>query len=552
VRGPFFSPASPFIDYNVGMIRFVLLLLLQSLAGYGATIAIIDTGFDLDHEYLKPKVLQKDSSEAIDFQGHDFFDNSHLKRRVIEDQSSLQEILLYRNLRAKGHNQGLSLEEFEWFKKKSADKSFMEKVRLFKKHSHGTFVAGIALREGENINIFPIRGLALPTPVVAVEDTTSEGSTPLLGKTPEERFEEEMKNSISRVSKKFSKICHFVAQKGIEVVNASYGITYKNITLKFRERYKEFTGKEINELKLKTYVDNYFSTLYQRAERTMRRHPRVLFVFSAGNSGIDNDLYHHYPSRVRVPNAITVAALNGEYLATFSNYGRSRVDIGAPGVGILSLVPKVYSTDGTDVYSPSSGTSMAAPYISNLAAQILNTNSKLSPEEIKRIIMETGDVKEHLKTKLVSGAAANNHKSLKAALLSRDMKLEEAIGLANSNLIPMEDKISIGIAPAISPEEMKKKVLESFPSVIPPKDTDDPTSEPSSLPTDQEKGPQDTSGPLPSEAPSAQEKSADQVPSNQNEEQSPPPSEERPASSSRSESSLPEAQSPAPAPSSPQ
>ena len=93
------------------MIRFLILLLfLQISVSYSATIAIIDTGFDLDHDYLKPNILKNETDEeAIDFHGWDFFDNSHLKKPVIEDKSSLQEILLFRNLRAKGHRQGLSL-----------------------------------------------------------------------------------------------------------------------------------------------------------------------------------------------------------------------------------------------------------------------------------------------------------------------------------------------------------------------------------------------------------------------------------------------------------
>ena len=519
---------------------------------FGATIAIIDTGFDLDHDYLRPKVLANSEEETIDFQGWDFFDNSHMKNPVITDKSSIQEILLFRNIRAKGHRQGLSLEEFNWFKKKSADKEFMEKVRLFRKQTHGTFVAGIALREGENISIFPIRGLNIPTPVVAVEDTTVQKSLPLKAKTQEEKFKEEIKNSLDRVSSKFSKICRFVANKKIEVVNASYGITYKSMMNKFRERYKEFMGKEIEPSKLKYHVDEYFRILYERGEKTMRRYPNVLFVFSAGNSGLSNDEYHHYPSKIKVPNAISVAAMNGEYLATFSNYGATSVDIGAPGVAILSILPKVYTQDGNDKYSPASGTSMAAPYVANLAAQILNTNPSLTPVEIKQIIMETGEVKEHLRTRLASSAVVNNQHAIRAALLSKDLSLDQAIVLGKSDLIPMEDSISIG---KLTPS----KILESIPSAITPHETDEEpevteastTKSESSLPKGPAKAPQDKKDPLPSEEKALPEKSPDPVPSSQTEELSPPPSEEKLPSSSEPEPQPPETESPGIEPSSP-
>lgn len=541
------------------MIRLVLIFILNISLSFGATIAIIDTGFDLDHDFLKPKILKKETDEeAINFQGWDFFDNSHLKTSVLDDKSSLQEILLFRNLKAKAHQQGLSLEEFEWFKKHSANKDFMGKVRLFKKHSHGTFVAGIALREGENINIFPIRGLDIPNPVVAVEDNSFTGVPSLRSKNLEENFQEEIKNSLDRVSKKFSRICQFISNKKIEIVNASYGITYKNLMTKFRERYKEIVGKEIDENRLKIILDNYFSALYERGEKTMRKHSNILFVFSAGNSSLDNDIFHHYPSRIKLPNAITVAAMNGDYLATFSNYGLKNVDVGAPGVAILSLVPKIYSPDGSDLYSPSSGTSMAAPYVANLAAQIKNTNSNLTPADIKKIIMETGDTKQYLKTRLASGSIANNHKALRAALLTKDFGIDQAIGLGGSNLIPMEDKISFGGPPPLSPEDMQKKVLDSIPSAITPSEIDEePTLEPitkSEFSSQKHQGIKqpDNSGPptlIPQDSPL---KFADQVPANQNAEQSPTPSEAKPTSSSRPELSPPVVQYPENSPSLPQ
>lgn len=519
----------------------IIFFILNLSLGYGATIAIIDTGFDLDHDYLKPNILTNDTeNEVIDYYGWDFFDNSHLKESVIKDKDSLQDILKYRDLRAKGHKQGLTLSEFEWYKKKNSNRLFMEKVKRFKKHSHGTFVAGIALREGENITIFPIRGLNIPTMVYTLNDSTTPLNIPPKGKTPEEKFHHEITLSIDRISKKFSKICKYVSKKNIDIVNASYGITYKSIVTKFRERYRDFTTKEITESQLKILVDNYFTTLYRKGEKTVKKYPHILFIFSAGNSGLDNDLFHHYPSKIKADNTLTVAAMNGEYLATFSNYGKSNVDIGAPGVAIPSLIPKVYINDGTEIYSPSSGTSMAAPYISNLAAQIKNGNSKLGPIEIKKIILGTGEVKEHLRGKIISASIANNKKALKASLLSRDIPLDQAVNLAASGLIPIEDKISTGISPAVSPEDVEKKIADSIPSIITPAEVDEepsldnnPTKSKSSLEKDQVKLPQDNSRPPPSEFQVAPEKFSDLVPSNQSEGQSPKPFVDLPASASQ-------------------
>jgi subtilisin family serine protease len=165
--------------------------------------------------------------------------------------------------------------------------------------------------------------------------------------------------------------------------------------------------------------------------------------------------------------------MNGEYIASFSNFGKKHVDIGAPGVAILSLVPSAYSLDGKNIYSPSSGTSMAAPYISNLAAQILNINLKLKPEEIKKIILETGDEKDHLKEKMISASIVNNDRAIKAALLSKDLPLEQAIGLAKTGLVPIEDSVSFGQPPAIEPLKIQQKVMDSFPKSISPQEIEE-------------------------------------------------------------------------------
>ena len=536
-----------------------LFLLTASLISQAATIAIIDTGFDLDHDFLRPKILKKETDEEAispglkNFKYWQFQDNSHLKTSVIQDPSLVNEILLFRSIRAKGHKEGLTLEEFEWFKKKNSDKEFMDSVKKFKRHAHGTFVAGIALREGENIHIFPIRGLNLPNPVVAVEDNSIEKTPEIKSLGPEEKFEKQIQNSVNRVSKKFAKICRYVAENKIDIVNASYGITYKNIVSKFREKYKETVGKDIEEIKLQNIVREYFNQLFKEASKTILKYPNTLFIFSAGNSGLSNDEFPHYPSKVKLPNTFSIGATNGEFLASFSNFGVKSVDIGAPGVAILSLVPKVYSQDGKDIYSPSSGTSMAAPYVSNLAAQIRNINPKLKATEIKEIILNTGDEKNHLKDKFLSGSIVNNERALKAALLSKDLPLQQSITLSRSNLIPMEDSISIGQPPAVAIEKMQDKVMDFLPKAEPTEELEETslTNEESSQQMDQAKAQQGKKDQPASTAQGSLEKSVDPSLSNQTQEPVQKPFEDLTPSSSEALPPLEKNQSQESSPSSP-
>ncbi len=116
----------------------------------------------------------------------------------------------------------------------------------------------------------------------------------------------------------------------------------------------------------------------------------VLIVHAAGNAAVDIDEATHYPVRTfsngeRAGNWIEVGAsdrIPNEYLvATFSNYGRTEVDVFAPGVDILSTIPG-------SRYKENSGTSMAAPVVSGVAAAVLSRYPDLTAQELKSVILK--------------------------------------------------------------------------------------------------------------------------------------------------------------------
>ncbi|HET9712772.1 MAG TPA: S8 family peptidase [Pyrinomonadaceae bacterium] len=132
----------------------------------------------------------------------------------------------------------------------------------------------------------------------------------------------------------------------------------------------------------------------------------ILFVAAAGNASTNNDRSPHYPSSYDVPNVLSVAALDRhDQLASFSNYGAKSVAIAAPGVEILS-------TWLGNQYEEKSGTSMATPVISGVAALILAENPKMSVVDLRKRLMDSSDPIVALKGKTVSGGRINAAKAL--------------------------------------------------------------------------------------------------------------------------------------------
>ena len=114
----------------------------------------------------------------------------------------------------------------------------------------------------------------------------------------------------------------------------------------------------------------------------------ILFVHAAGNDGANNDSIASFPTaefldHSRATAWIEVGASSwhalGDLAAEFSNYGQKNVDLFAPGVDILSTVPG----NRTERLS---GTSMAAPVVSGVAALVMSYFPKLSAVEVKDIL----------------------------------------------------------------------------------------------------------------------------------------------------------------------
>ncbi len=132
----------------------------------------------------------------------------------------------------------------------------------------------------------------------------------------------------------------------------------------------------------------------------------ILFVAAAGNNSTDNDKRPHYPSNYDLPNVISVAALDRtDSLASFSNYGAKTVHVAAPGREIVS-------TWLNDAYREASGTSMATPYVSGIAALIIANEPNISVEKLRERLLRSADKIDSLSGKVASGGRINAAKAL--------------------------------------------------------------------------------------------------------------------------------------------
>jgi len=142
----------------------------------------------------------------------------------------------------------------------------------------------------------------------------------------------------------------------------------------------------------------------------------VLVIASAGNDSqapffyANNDVNPKYPASFDSTNLMVIASstISGS-LSPFSNIGPTTVDVASPG-------SNVYSTINGNSYSMASGTSMAAPNASGVAAMVLGYNPKLTPEEVKDILIKTTVKTSQFKNKILSEGRLNLKKALESSL----------------------------------------------------------------------------------------------------------------------------------------
>ncbi|GEM_PF-3723119 len=127
----------------------------------------------------------------------------------------------------------------------------------------------------------------------------------------------------------------------------------------------------------------------------------VLLINSAGNDGNNLDATHAVDCLSGLHNVLLVAnSTDSGARASDSNYGHTTVHLAAPGTGILSTVP-------TNSYVNYSGTSMAAPMVTGVAALVWQECPTLSVSQVRQVILDTVTPDTHWTGLTVTGGILN-------------------------------------------------------------------------------------------------------------------------------------------------
>ncbi|MBA3936007.1 MAG: S8 family serine peptidase [Planctomycetes bacterium] len=123
----------------------------------------------------------------------------------------------------------------------------------------------------------------------------------------------------------------------------------------------------------------------------------ILCVAAAGNSANNADISPEYPAAFTSSNLISVLATDAtDQRAYFSNAGAGSVDVGAPGVDVLSTLPMIATaqmrTNGLCAgYGLLSGTSMATPHVAGACALLWSNEPSLTAAQVKLRVLQSAD-----------------------------------------------------------------------------------------------------------------------------------------------------------------
>ena len=256
--------------------------------------------------------------------------------------------------------------------------------------SHGTHVAGIiAANRNNNLGI---KGVADNVSIMSIR-AVPDG---------DER-DKDIANAI-----------YYAVDNGAQIINMSFGKSYSP--------QKEAVDKAVKYAEEKG----------------------VLLVHAAGNSSKNIDKKDNFPTKNFLDTNSTAklwievgasdTGINDKFVGSFSNYGKTNVNVFAPGCEIKSTTPN-------NEYKSFDGTSMASPVTAGVAALLMSYYPQLEVAQVKEILLNSAKRYENLEVTLPSTNEEKNEKVLFSELSTTSgiINAYEAVKMAESMIIERQN-----------------------------------------------------------------------------------------------------------------
>ncbi|HEY5552810.1 MAG TPA: S8 family serine peptidase [Opitutaceae bacterium] len=229
---------------------------------------------------------------------------------------------------------------------------FFEELSLFANYTHGTHVAGISTAGNPAARLVAGR---------ITFDHKMIPDVPTL-------------ESVAKEAAAMRATVEYLRAAKARVVNMSWGGGARGYEIALEMNGAGGTPEERKALARQMFVPTRDSLT-----EAMRQTPEVLFVVAAGNSDNDVGFDEMIPSGIDLPNILTVGAVDmaGDE-TSFTSHGAS-VDVHANGYEVDSYLP------GGD-REKYSGTSMASPNVTNLAAKLFAIDPSLTALDVIELI----------------------------------------------------------------------------------------------------------------------------------------------------------------------
>ena len=244
---------------------------------------------------------------------------------------------------------------------------FQRDIDFIAEYSHGSHVAGIALRGNPGGRIA----------VARFDDNLSD-----LPFAPTVAW-------AKRMAANFAATGAYFRANHVRVVNMSWGDTVSEF-----EQWIAKTDTISDAATRKHKAQQLFAIWRAAIENVIATNPNTLFVAAAGNSDNNATFAQDVPASLHYPNLLVVGATNQAGDATsFTSYGPT-VAVFADGYHVPSKLPGGYVVKF-------SGTSMASPNVANLAAKLYALKPSLTPVQVRALIVKGATLSDDGKRKLI-------------------------------------------------------------------------------------------------------------------------------------------------------